>query len=66
MKLAHHYMRVDGLNKSQALKLAWSEAKRSEFYIIVKRVEVKNTTFNLNSVANTVSNYYANNAYNGD
>ena len=35
MKLAHHMRKHEGFTMSQALTLAWSKAKRDEFYMII-------------------------------
>lgn len=56
MKLANHYMRVEGFNRSDALKLAWSKAKRSEFYLII---EVRKPSINFEYDMSGASNYYA-------
>lgn len=68
MKEAHRMVRVEGLTISQALKLAWSKARRSEYYQIAKVRKPKSTTigFEMNLLANSLINYYANNRYNGD
>jgi len=58
----------DDLTMSQALTLAWSKARRDEFYMIVEVRKPKNTTigFEMNMLANDLINFYANNTYNGD
>lgn len=70
MKLAHHYVKYDGYTMSQALKLAWVEAKRSEFYVIIetpKRVQREESIADImSSMADSLISYYANNMYNGD
>lgn len=69
MKLAHHYVKYDGYTISQALKLAWSEAKRNEFYQIIEVCKPKVATtigIEMSFLADSLINYYANNAYNGD
>jgi len=35
-KLAHHLRRTEELSMSQALKLAWSKARRDDFYLIIE------------------------------
>lgn len=74
MKLAHHMVKFDGLTMSQALTLAWSKARRNEFYMIVEVHKLKRYTnakngsimFDMNMLADSLTSYYANNAYNGD
>lgn len=68
MKLAHHMRKYDGYDMSTALKLAWIKAKQSEFYKICPKVEAKRGSimFDMNMLANSLNNYYANNTYNGD
>lgn len=66
MRLANHYMKHEGYSRSLALKLAWKEAKKSEFYLIIEKVQTRNFDFNMNNYANSLTNYYANHAYNGD
>lgn len=68
MKLAHHLIKKDGFDKSTALKLAWSKAKRSEYYLIIERLEPKadSIIFDMTMLANSLSNYYSNYRYNGD
>lgn len=66
MKLAHHMMKYEGFNRSDALKLAWSKAKRSEFYLIIVKPKV-DTSFEYDMSG--ASNYYASKqsgAYTGD
>jgi len=36
MKLAHHMMKHEGFSKSDALFLAWSKARRDDFYLIIE------------------------------
>ena len=66
MKLMHHYMRVDGFNKSVALKMAWSKARNNEFYMIIEKKPLRTPVYNSNKYSASLTNYYANNAYNGD
>lgn len=56
MKLAHHLMKNESFNKSDALKLAWSKAKRSEFYLII---EVRKPSINFKYDMSGAANYYA-------
>lgn len=66
MKLAHHMMKYEGFNRSDALKLAWDKAKRSEFYLII---EVRKPSINFNYDMSGAANYYASKqsgAYTGD
>lgn len=65
MKEANRLMKVEGFTRSQALTLAWDKAKRSEYYLIIE-VRQPKRTMNMNALANNLTNYYANNAYNGD
>lgn len=67
MKEANRLMKVEGYTRSQALTIAWSKAKRSEFYWIVEK-PVRSTTigFEMNMLANDLVNFYAYNRYNGD
>lgn len=39
MRLAHHLMKYEGYTRSQALTLAWSKARRSEFYLIIEVIK---------------------------
>lgn len=74
MKLAHHMRKNEGLAMSQALTLAWSQAKRDEFYMIIevrkpKRYkDAKNGSImlDMNVLADSLTRYYENNTYNGD
>ena len=68
MKLAHHMVKSEGLTMSQALTLAWSKARRSEYYLIVEKVACKEGSimFDMNMLANSLNDYYANYRYNGD
>lgn len=36
MKEANRLMKYEGYTRSQALTLAWSKARRSEFYLIIE------------------------------
>lgn len=66
MKLAHHYRKYEGFTMSQALRLAWDKAKRSEFYLII---EVRKPIANFNYDMSGSANYYASKqsgAYTGD
>lgn len=65
MKEANRLMRVEGYTRSEALTLAWDAAKRSEYYLIIE-VRQPKRAMNMNTLANSLSDYYANNAYNGD
>lgn len=69
MKLAHHLVKNDDLTMSQALTLAWSKARRDEFYLIIETRKPKRRTtigYEMNLLAESLINYYANNRYNGD
>lgn len=70
MKLAHHRRKEYGCTLSQALKMAWAEARRSEFYlIIVKQPKVareESIGDIMSGMADSLINYYRNNTYNGD
>lgn len=69
MKEAHRMVRVEGLTMSQALTLAWSKARRSEYYQIIevrKPAKRGSIIFDMNLLADSLTNYYANNRYNGD
>lgn len=67
MKLANHYVKYEGYTRSQALTIAWGKARRSEFYWIVEKREVNTSIgFEINMLADSLINYYANNRYNGD
>ena len=66
MKLANHMMKYEGFNRSDALKLAWGQAKRSEFYLII---EVRKPSINFECDMSGSANYYASKqsgAYTGD
>lgn len=58
MKEAHRLRKVEGYTMSQALKLAWSKAYRSEYYqiIVVRKPVMKMTPDMLMAGA---ANYYA-------
>lgn len=67
MKLAHHLRKYEGYTMSQALKMAWSQAKRSEFYIIVEKSNVSRSFgYDVNNYADSLIDYYANRCYTGD
>ncbi len=67
MRLANHYIKYNGYSRSIALKLAWKEAKRSEFYLIIEKVKVSHSiNYDMNNYSDSLMNYYANNTYNGD
>jgi len=69
MKLAHKLRKNEDLTMSDALTLAWSKARRDEFYMIIEvRKPRRETTigFEMNMLADTLINYYADNRYNGD
>lgn len=66
MKLANHYVKQNGYSRSIALKLAWVEAKRNEFYKIIVIIEPVTPKSDMSSMANTLIDYYSNYTYNGD
>lgn len=67
MRLANHYVKFEGYSRSLALKLAWKEAKRSEFYLIIEKPKVNRSfDYDMNNYSNSLISYYANNTYNGD
>lgn len=66
MKLAHHLRKYEGYTMSQALTLAWSRARRNEFYLIVEVRKPKGTTTPMYMSAESVSTYYSSGAYSGD
>lgn len=67
MKLAHHLRKYEGFTMSQALTLAWSRARRNEFYMIIEVLKpIRNTNIDFMAGA---ANYYASKAsgaYTGD
>lgn len=68
MREANRLVKYEGYSRSVALTLAWSNAKRSEFYQIFEKVEYKETSimYDMNRLADSLNNYYANYRYNGD
>ncbi len=68
MREAHRMRKVEGFTMSQALKLAWGKAKRSEFYLIIKvrSPRIVNIDYSDPMIQASLCNYYANNTYNGD
>ncbi len=73
MKLAHHMRKHEGLTMSQALTLAWSKARRDEFYQIyeVRKPQPYNASegsimHDMNLLAESLTAYYRDNTYNGD
>jgi hypothetical protein len=68
MQLANHKRKHDNLTMSQALTLAWIEARRNEYYQVIEVRKSRRTSigFEMNLLADSLRNYYANNTYNGD
>lgn len=74
MREAHRLVKVESFTMSQALTLAWSKARKNEFYQIIEVRKPKRYTgskegsimFDMNVLASSLSSYYANNTYNGD
>lgn len=66
MKLAHHLRKYEGYTMSQALTLAWSKARRDEFYLIVEVRKLKGTTAQMYMSAESASTYYSSGVYSGD
>lgn len=70
MKEAHRLMRVDGFNRSQALGLAWSTAKRNSFYLIIEKWERVERTETIGDImagmADSLISFYSTSAYHGD
>lgn len=66
MKLAHHLRKYESYTMSQALILAWSKARRDEFYLIVEVRKPKGTNSPMYMSAETVSTYYSSGVYSGD
>ncbi len=71
MKLAHHLRKYEGYTMSQALTIAWSKARRDEFYLIVEvrkpkgiyTQEMRNANWNKTG---GIYDYYQSGRYNGD
>ncbi|MBK5722380.1 hypothetical protein JGH11_16005 [Dysgonomonas sp. Marseille-P4677] len=68
MKLANKLRKDEELSMSQALTLAWSKARRDEFYLVyeVRKAKRGSIMHDMNMLAESLTNYYANNTYNGD
>lgn len=66
MKLAHHLRKYEGYTMSQALMLAWSKAKRDEFYMIIEKRKPARVNTPMYMSAKSVSTYYRSGAYSGD
>ncbi|PXV62080.1 hypothetical protein CLV62_12233 [Dysgonomonas alginatilytica] len=66
MRLAHHLMKYEGYTRSQALTLAWSKARRSDFYLIIEIVKPCNIEKEINMSYESINSYYGNGAYSGD
>lgn len=66
MRLAYHLMRVEGYTRSQALTLAWSKARRDDFYLIIEVRKPQNIECKMTLSYASINNYYANGAYSGD
>lgn len=66
MKLAHHLRKHEGFTMSQALTLAWSKAKRDEFYLVVEVCSPKRAKAPMYMSIESVSTYYSNGVYSGD
>lgn len=60
MKLAHNLMKRKGFNRSLALKMAWTEAKRNEFYWIIPVSKPKDIMINYSNpvVQQSLVDYY--------
>lgn len=65
MKLAHHLRKYEGYTMSQALTLAWSKARRDEFYLIVEIRKPQRAATPMYMSAESVSTYYSNGSYSG-
>lgn len=59
MKLAHHLRKHEGYTMSQALTLAWSKARRDEFYLTVEVRKPKRITTLMYMSTESVSTYYS-------
>jgi len=66
MKLAHHMRKSEGLTMSQSLTLAWSKAKRSEYYLIVEVRKPIISNRNITMSQAQVDICYTSGAYSGD
>ena len=73
MRLAHQLKNREGYTMSQALTIAWSNARRDDFYLIIevrkrKRYsgEKGSIMHDMDAMAESLSNYYKYNTYNGD
>lgn len=66
MKLAHHLRKYEGYTMSQALTLAWSKARRDEFYLIVEVQKPKETTAPMYMSVQSASTYYSSGVFSGD
>ena len=66
MREANRMMKYEGFSRSVALSLAWSKAKRNDFYWDYEVVKPSSIMFDMNRIADSLINYYANNRYNGD
>lgn len=66
MKLAHHMVKYEGFTMSQSLTLAWSKARRDEFYMIIEVRKPRNIERNMTMSETSVNRYYSNGAYSGD
>jgi phage gpG-like protein len=72
-KLAHHMVKYEELTMSQALTLAWSKARRDDFYQIIEVRKPRRYDANegsimhdMNLLAESLTRYYRDNTYNGD
>lgn len=66
MREANRLMRVEGYSRSAALTLAWSKARRNDFYWIIEVRKPRNIikTFSMSEAAAEI--YYSNGAYSND